>query len=134
MKLITAIIRPERLAEVKAALFRVGVTGLTLTRVSGHGGEREVVQRYRSQSVVLEFQEKVQVDIAVSAPFVEPTIQAIVDSARTGAVGDGKIFVRPLERVVRIRTGERDTAALTPVTADAVQRAALAQHAAAEVA
>lgn len=129
MKLITAIIRPERLPEVKAALFRVGVTGMTLTRVSGHGGEQEVVQRYRSETVVLEFHEKVQIDIAVSTPYVEPTIGAIVEAARTGGVGDGKIFVRELERVVRIRTGETDVSALTPVTADEVQRAALASGA-----
>lgn len=131
MKLITAVIRPERLPEVKAALFRVGVTGMTLTRVSGHGGEQEIVQRYRAETVVLEFHEKVQIDIAVSAPYVEPTIEAIVRSARTGEVGDGKIFVRELERVVRIRTGEADVAALTPVTADEVQRAALSEAGAA---
>lgn len=126
MKLITAIVRPERLSEVKTALFRAGVTGMTLTRVSGHGGEQEVVQRYRSETVVLEFHEKVRIDIAVSAPFVEPTIQAIIAAAQTGEVGDGKIFVRDLERVIRIRTGEADVAALTPVTAGEVQKAALA--------
>jgi nitrogen regulatory protein P-II 1 len=124
MKLITAVIRPERLSDVKAALFRAGVTGMTLTRVSGHGGEREVVQRYRAETVVLEFQEKVRIEMACSEPFVEATIEAILSSARTGEVGDGKIFVQPLEQVVRIRTGERDNAALTPVTADEVQRAA----------
>ena len=129
MKLITAIVRPEKLSEVKAALFRAGVTGMTLSRVSGHGGEQEVVQRYRSETVVLEFHEKVKIDIAVSAPFVEPTIQAIVSAAQTGEVGDGKIFVQDLERVIRIRTGEADNAALTPVTADEVQRAALADTA-----
>ncbi len=128
MKLITAIVRMERLAEVKSALFRAGVTGMTLERVSGHGGEREVVEHYRSETVVLEFHEKVKIDIAVSDPFVEPTIDAIVMSARTGQVGDGKIFVQDLERVIRIRTGERDVGALTPVTADAVQRAALAEE------
>jgi nitrogen regulatory protein P-II 1 len=127
MRLITAVIRPERLPEVKAALFREGVTGLTLSRVSGHGGEREVVQRYRAEEVVLEFHEKVRLEIAVSEPFVEPTIKAILASARTGQVGDGKIFVQNLEQVIRIRTGERDNAALTPVTADQVQRAVLAE-------
>jgi nitrogen regulatory protein P-II 1 len=126
MKLITAIVRPERVPEVKAALFRAGVTGVTLSGVSGHGGEQEVVQRYRTQTVVLDFHEKVKIEIAVSTPFVEPTIEAIVAAARTGEVGDGKIFVQELERVIRIRTGEADTSALTPVTADAVQRAALA--------
>jgi nitrogen regulatory protein P-II 1 len=74
---------------------------------------------------VLEFREKVKIEMAVSEPFVEPTIKAILASARTGDVGDGKIFVQPLERVIRIRTGETDNAALTPVTADEVQRNAL---------
>ncbi len=124
MKLITAIIRPECLPEIKAALFRVGITGVTLSRVAGHGGEREVVQRYRAEAVVLEFHDKVRLEMACSEPFVEPCIQAILSAARTGDVGDGKIFVQPLEQVVRIRTGERDVAALTPVTADAVQRRA----------
>ncbi len=122
MKLITAIIRPERLPDVKAALFRVGVTGVTISRVAGHGGEREVVQRYRAETVVLEFHDKVRLEMACSEPFVEPCIQAILAAARTGEVGDGKIFVQPLEQVIRIRTGERDVAALTPVTASAVQR------------
>ncbi len=127
MKLITAIIRPERLPEVKAALFRAGVTGMTLSRVSGHGGEREIIQRYRADTVVMEFHEKVRIDMAVSEPFVEPTLEAILSAARTNQVGDGKIFVQPLDAVIRIRTGERDTAALTPVTADEVQRAAQEQ-------
>ncbi len=122
MKLITAIIRPEKLPDVKRALFKEGVTGITLSRVSGHGGEREVVQQYRAESVVLEFHEKVRIEMACSEPFVERCIQAILASARTGEVGDGKIFVQPLEQVIRIRTGERDNAALTAVNADEVQR------------
>jgi nitrogen regulatory protein P-II 1 len=125
MKLITCIIRPERLAEVKAALFRAGVTGISISRVSGHGGERDLVEHYRASSIVLEFREKVKIEMAVSEPFVDPTINAILSSARTGEVGDGKIFVQPLERVIRIRTGEKDNAALTPITADEVQRNAL---------
>ncbi|HEX9053348.1 MAG TPA: P-II family nitrogen regulator [Gemmatimonadales bacterium] len=125
MKLITCIIRPERLAEVKAALFRAGVTGISISRVSGHGGERDIVEHYRASSIVLEFREKVKIEMAVSEPFVDPTIKAILSSARTGDVGDGKIFVQPLDRVIRIRTGEADNAALTPVTADEVQRSAL---------
>ena len=125
MKLITCIIRSERLPAVKEALFRAGVTGITLSRVSGHGGEREIVQRYRAETVLLEFHEKVKIEMACSEPFVEPTIQAILSSARTGGVGDGKIFVQPLERVIRIRTGEQDNAALTAVNADEVQRKAI---------
>ena len=125
MKLITCIIRPERLAEVKGALFRAGVTGISISRVSGHGGERDLVEHYRASSIVLEFREKVKIEMAVSESFVEPTINAILSSARTGEVGDGKIFVQPLDRVIRIRTGEADNAALTPVTADEVQRNAL---------
>jgi nitrogen regulatory protein P-II 1 len=125
MKLITCVIRPERLVEVKGALFRAGVTGITLTRVSGHGGEKELVEQYRASSVVLEFREKVKIEMVCSEAFVQPTIDAILTSARTGAVGDGKIFVQPIESVIRIRTGERDNAALTPVTADSVQRHAL---------
>jgi nitrogen regulatory protein P-II 1 len=124
MKLITAIIRPDRLTEVKLALFKAGVTGISLSRVSGHGGEREIVQQYRGESVVMEFHEKIRIEMVCSEPFVEPTIQAILSSARTGEVGDGKIFVQPIESVIRIRTGERDNAALTPVTADAVQQQA----------
>src|SRR5437879_5776310 len=126
MKLITTIVRPERLAEVKAALFRAGVTGISLSRVSGHGGEQEIVEQYRGTTVLMEFHEKVRIEMACSEPFVEPTIQAILSAARTGEVGDGKIFVQPLDRVIRIRTGEQDNAALTAVNADAVQRAALA--------
>jgi nitrogen regulatory protein P-II 1 len=125
MKLITCIIRPERLAEVKAALFRAGVTGITITRASGHGGEKELVEQYRASSIVLEFREKVKIEMVCSEPFVQPTIDSILSSARTGRVGDGKIFVQAIETVVRIRTGERDNAALTPLTADAVQRHAL---------
>jgi nitrogen regulatory protein P-II 1 len=125
MRLITTIVRPERLPEVKAALFRAGVTGITLSRVTGHGGEREVVEQYRGSTVVAEFHEKVKIEMAVSEPFVELTIQAILSSARTGDVGDGKIFVQPLERVIRIRTGESNNDALTAINAEKVQQAAI---------
>lgn len=125
MKLITTVIRPERLPQVKAALFRAGVTGITISRVSGHGGERELLETYRGTTVVLEFREKVRLEMACSEPFVEPTIKAILSSARTGDVGDGKIFVQPIDRVIRIRTGEQDNAALTAVNADTVQQRAI---------
>jgi nitrogen regulatory protein P-II 1 len=121
MKYIVAVVRPERLSAVKEALFRVAVTGMTITRVSGHGGEHEIVEHYRGSSVVLEFRDKVRIEMAVSEPFVEPTVRAIMGAAQTGEVGDGKIFVQPLERVIRIRTGEENVDALTPVTASEVQ-------------
>ena len=116
MKLITAVVRPERVQQVKEALFRAGISGLTLAKVSGHGGEQEVVEHYRGTRVMVEFREKVEFKMAVSEPFVEAAIQAIQQGARTGEVGDGKIFVQDLERVIRIRTGEQDNSALTPVT------------------
>lgn len=122
MKLIVAIIRPEKLADVKRALFQVGVTGMTLSRASGHGGERDIVQQYRGDTVVLEFHDKVRIEMACSDAFVERTIDAICEGARTGDVGDGKIFVMPLDATVRIRTGERDDHALTAVNADEVMR------------
>lgn len=114
MKLITAIIRPEKLEEVKAALFAAEVEGLTLQKVAGHGGEKVALETYRGAPMVYEFHEKIRLDIAVSEPFVEVTIEAILNAAQTGEVGDGKIFVRPLERVIRIRTREQDVDALTP--------------------
>lgn len=117
MKLITALIRPNRLPQVKEALFKAGVRGITISRVSGHGGQGGIVEQYRGSQFIVEFHEKVQLTIGVSDSFVETTIDAIVKAARTGEIGDGKIFVQPLESVVRIRTGERDTEALTPVGA-----------------
>ncbi len=117
MKLITAVIRPAKLPEVKEALFKAGVRGITISRVSGHGGQGGIVEQYRGSQFVVEFHEKVQLSIAVSESFVDKTIKAIVDSARSGEIGDGKIFVQPLEQVVRIRTGEKDNEALTPVGA-----------------
>ncbi len=123
MKLITAIIRPEKLQDVKLALFRIGVSGITLSRVSGHGGERDVVTQYRGDTVVLEFHDKVRLEMACSDAFVSACIDAIANSARTGNVGDGKIFVQPLDEVVRIRTGERDVDALTPINADMIRDA-----------
>jgi nitrogen regulatory protein P-II 1 len=114
MKLITAILRPERLPDVLEALFKAEVKGLTLSRAQGHGGETEQVATYRGTTVKMELVEKVRLDIGVSDPFVQVTIDAILAAARTGEVGDGKIFVFPLERVIRIRTGEEDLGAVTP--------------------
>jgi nitrogen regulatory protein P-II 1 len=115
MKLVKAIIRPEMLSEVLKALYQCDVKGLTVSRVQGHGGETESVETYRGTSVKMELTEKVMIDIGVSDPFVDVTVTAVLDAARTGGVGDGKIFVLPVEAVHRIRTGERDQAAVTPV-------------------
>jgi nitrogen regulatory protein P-II 1 len=118
VKLIMAIIRSEKLTEVLEALYRLDVQGLTVSRVQGHGGERERVETYRGTTVKMELSEKIRLEIGVSNSFVEPTVRAILTSARTGEVGDGKIFVLPLEKVYRIRTGEEDRAAVTPVGVD----------------
>ena len=114
MKLITAIIRPEKLNAVLEALFEADVRGLTITRAQGHGGELEHVETYRGTTVKMELVEKVRLDIGVSESFVGPTIDALTAAARTGEVGDGKIFVLPVDKVLRIRTGEQDQAAVTP--------------------
>ncbi|HET8835334.1 MAG TPA: P-II family nitrogen regulator, partial [Gemmatimonadales bacterium] len=114
MKLIVAIIRPERLNEVLEALYRAEVTGLTVSRVLGHGGETDRVETYRGTTVKMDLQEKVRLEIGVSEPFVDITIRAILASARTGEVGDGKVFVLDVNQVHRIRTGERDEEAVTP--------------------
>ena len=115
MKLVVAIVRPEALSAVLEALFRAEVRGLTINRVQGHGGEVERVETYRGTTVKMELSEKVRLEIRVSDHFVEPTVKAILGSARTGDVGDGKIFVLPVEKVYRIRTGEEDQAAVTPI-------------------
>ncbi len=115
MKMVIAIVRPEKVNEVLAALFRAEVTGLTISRVEGHGGEREQVETYRGTTVKMKLSEKVRLEIGVSDHFVEPTVRAILRAASTGEVGDGKIFVLPVEKVYRIRTGEEDQAAVTPV-------------------
>jgi nitrogen regulatory protein P-II 1 len=115
MKLVVAIVRPDRLTNVLEALFHAEVRGLTITRVQGHGGETERVETYRGATVKMVLSEKVRLEIGVSDHFVEPTVAAILQSARTGTVGDGKIFVVPVEKVYRIRTGEEDQAAVTPV-------------------
>jgi nitrogen regulatory protein P-II 1 len=114
MKLVVAIVRPERANEVLEALFTADVRGVTVSRVRGHGGEIERVETYRGTTVKMELQDKLRFEIGVSDHFVEPTVRAIMDAARTGDVGDGKIFVLPVERVYRIRTGETDEQAVTP--------------------
>jgi nitrogen regulatory protein P-II 1 len=118
MKLVIAIIRPEKLNEVLEALYRAEVRGLTISRVRGHGGEVEDVETYRGMTVKMELHDKVRLEIGVSDHFVEPTVRAILSAGKTGEVGDGKIFVLPVEKVYRIRTGEEDRSAVTPVTTE----------------
>jgi len=118
LKLVIGIVRPEKANDVLEALYRAEVRGVSLSRVEGHGGELERVETYRGTTVKMGLSDKVRFEVAVSDEFVEPTIEALCDGARTGEVGDGKIFVLPLERAVRIRTGESDQAAVTPVGAN----------------
>jgi nitrogen regulatory protein P-II 1 len=115
VKLVIGIVRPEKANDVLEALYRAEVRGVSMSRVQGHGGELDHVETYRGTTVKMELAEKVRFEIAVTDPFVEPTIVALSEGARTGEVGDGKIFVVPLERAVRIRKGESDNAAVTPV-------------------
>jgi len=116
MKLLIGIIRPERANNVLEALYRADVRGYSMSRVQGHGGELDRVETYRGTTVKMRLSEKIRFEIAVSEEFVKPTIDALREGARTGEVGDGKIFVIDLEQAVRIRTGETDEGAVTPVS------------------
>ena len=115
MKLVVAIIRPDKLNDVLEALYRADVRGLTISKVRGHGGETEDVETYRGTTVKVALHDKIRLEIGVSDHFVEPTVRTILKAGTTGQVGDGKIFVLPVEKVYRIRTGEQDQAAVTPV-------------------
>jgi len=115
VKLITAIVRPEKVNDVLEALYRAEVRGISLSRVQGHGGELDRVETYRGTRVQMGLSEKVRFEVAVSDDFVDRTIEAFCAGGRTGEVGDGKIFVTPLERAIRIRTGETDQGAVTPL-------------------
>ena len=115
MKLVIGIVRPDKANDVLEALYRAEVRGFSLSRVQGHGGELDRVETYRGTRVKMGLSEKVRFEIAVSEAFVQPTIDALCEAGQTGEVGDGKIFVVPLERVVRIRTGETDHGAVTPI-------------------
>ena len=119
MKLVIGIVRPEKANDVLEALYRAEIRGVSMSRIQGHGGELDRVETYRGTTVKMGLAEKVRFEIAVSEPFVGATVQAMCDSARTGEVGDGKIFVVPLEQAVRIRTGEREEGAVTPVGKEA---------------
>jgi nitrogen regulatory protein PII len=115
VKLVIGIVRPEKANDVLEALYRAQVRGVSMSRVQGHGGELERVETYRGTTVQMGLAEKVRLEIAVSDKFVQTTIDALCEGGRTGEVGDGKIFVLPLEQAVRIRTGDTDTGAVTPV-------------------
>ena len=112
MKMITAVIKPFKLEEVREALAECGVTGLTVTEVKGFGRQKGHTELYRGAEYVVDFLPKVKVEVVVKTEDVDRGVDAIVNVARTGKIGDGKIFVTPVERVVRIRTGDLDDSAI----------------------
>lgn len=112
MKMITAVLKPFKLDEVREALSTIGVQGITVTEVKGFGRQKGHTELYRGAEYVIDFLPKVKIDVAVPEALLESAIEAIQHSARTGKIGDGKIFVYDLEHVVRIRTGETGTDAL----------------------
>jgi nitrogen regulatory protein P-II 1 len=112
MKKIEAIIKPFKLDEVREALSEVGITGLTVTEVKGFGRQKGHTELYRGAEYVVDFLPKIKIEIVVTEAMVEQTLEAVIKAARTGKIGDGKIFVTTVERVVRIRTGETDDSAI----------------------
>jgi nitrogen regulatory protein P-II 2 len=112
MKMITSIIKPFRLDEVRAALAALGVSGMTVTEVKGFGRQRGHTELYRGAEYTIDFVPKSRIEVAVRAELVDQVVDAIAQAAKTGTVGDGKIFISDLERAIRIRTGETDDAAL----------------------
>ena len=106
MKLITAIIKPFKIDDVRDALAAIGIQGMTVTEVKGFGRQKGHTELYRGAEYNVDFMPKIQVEVAVTEDLLDQTIEAITNSANNGKVGDGKIFVLPLEQVVRIRTGE----------------------------
>jgi nitrogen regulatory protein P-II 2 len=112
MKLVTAIIKPFKLDEVREALTEIGVQGVTVTEVKGFGRQKGHTELYRGAEYVVDFLPKIKIEVAVKSEMLERVIEAIEKNARTGKIGDGKIFVFGLDKVIRIRTGETDAAAL----------------------
>ena len=112
MKQVTAIIKPFKLDDVRDALAEVGVQGVTVTEVKGFGRQKGHTELYRGAEYVVDFLPKIKIEIVVNSEHVEAAIEAIIKAARTGKIGDGKIFVMPVEQVVRIRTGETNEAAI----------------------
>lgn len=112
MKMVTAVIKPFKLDDVREALAEIGVQGITVSEVKGFGRQKGHTELYRGAEYVIDFLPKIKLEIAIDDDQVERVVEAIAGTARTGKIGDGKIFVTPLERVVRIRTGELDSDAL----------------------
>ena len=112
MKKVEAIIRPFKLEDVKLALVNAGIIGMTVSEVRGFGRQKGQVERYRGSEFTVEFLQKLKVEVVVADENIEAVLTAIGDAAKTGEIGDGKIFVSPIESVVRIRTGDRDNTAL----------------------
>ncbi len=112
MKKVEAIIRPFKLEDVKLALVNAGIIGMTVSEVRGFGRQKGQVERYRGSEFTVEFLQKLKVEVVVNDENVDAVLNAIGEAAKTGEIGDGKIFVSPVESVIRIRTGERDNSAL----------------------
>ena len=112
MKFVTAIIKPFKLDEVREALSAIGVQGITVTEVKGFGRQKGHTELYRGAEYVVDFLPKIKIEIVVGTDSVDAAIDAIIKAARTGKIGDGKIFVMPVEQIVRIRTGETDESAI----------------------
>ena len=112
MKLITAIIRPFKLDEVRESLSQAGVSGITVTEVKGFGRQKGHTELYRGAEYVVDFLPKIKIEVVVATDVVDQAVEAIIKAARTGKIGDGKIFVMPVEQVVRIRTGETNESAI----------------------
>ena len=112
MKLVVAIIKPFKLDEVRQALTAIGVSGMTVTEVKGYGRQKGHTEVYRGAEYVVNFLPKLRIEVAVAANLADKTVEVITSAARTGQIGDGKIFVTPIDRALRIRTGETDTDAL----------------------
>jgi nitrogen regulatory protein P-II 2 len=112
MKLVSAIIKPFKLEEVRDALLAIGVHGMTVSEVKGYGRQKGHTEIYRGAEYVVNFLPKIRIEVAVTSDRVDRVVEALATSAKTGQIGDGKIFVMPIERTVRIRTGETDADAL----------------------
>ena len=112
MKKVEAIIRPFKLEDVKLALVNAGIVGMTVSEVRGFGRQKGQVERYRGSEFTVEFLQKLKIEVVINDGHVDTVVNAIAEAAKTGEIGDGKIFISPVDTVVRIRTGDRDSSAL----------------------